>query len=110
MSVSDLVFALNFLIKLGFEIQTRLDSLNQAAEDLQLLNANLRLLLKVFENPVNEDIIKTQVSEFINILDILQSIAHSCAKCAKALDIDLAGAAIATKRAETHGRRFIKRI
>ncbi|KAK5629071.1 hypothetical protein RRF57_004786 [Xylaria bambusicola] len=90
-------------------MSTRLDSLNQAAEDLRLLNTNLGLLLKVFENPVNEDIIKAQVSEFIHILDILQSIAHSCAKCAKALDIDLAGAA-ATKRAETHGRRFIKRI
>ncbi|KAJ2905713.1 hypothetical protein MKZ38_004580 [Zalerion maritima] len=75
-----------------------------------MLDANLKLLLKVFENPVNEDTIKTQVSEFINILDILQSIAHSCAKCARALDIDLARAAIATKRAETHGRRFIKRI
>ncbi|KAI1288679.1 hypothetical protein F5Y03DRAFT_404548 [Xylaria venustula] len=109
MSASDLVSALNFLIKLGYEIQTRLDSLNQAAEDLRLLNTNLTLLLKVFENPVNEDIVKTQVSEFIHILDILQSIAYSCAKCAKALDIDLAGAA-ATGRAETHGRRFIKRI
>ncbi|KAI0528263.1 hypothetical protein F5B22DRAFT_632675 [Xylaria bambusicola] len=109
MSASDLVSALNFLIKLGYEIQTRLGSLNQAAEDLRLLNTSLTLLLKVFENPVNEDIIKTQVSDFIHILDILQSIAVSCAKCAKALDIDLAGAA-ATKRAETHARRFIKRI
>ena len=56
MSASDLVSALNFLIKLGFEIQTRLDSLNQAAEDLQPLDANLKLLLKIFENPVNEHI------------------------------------------------------
>lgn len=110
MSASDLVSALNFLIKLGSEIKTRLDSLNRAAEDLQLLNTNLMLLLNVFENPVNEDIIKTQASDFLNILNILQSIAHSCTKCAKALDIDLAGATIATKKTEAHGKKFVKRI
>lgn len=71
------------------------------------------LLASVVKGPicvtVNEDIIKTQVSEFIHISDISQSIAHSCAKCAKTLDIYLAGAT-ATRRAETHGRKFIKRI
>jgi len=110
MSASDLVSALNFLIKLGLEIKNRLDSLNQAAEDLQLLNANLMLLLNIFENPVNKDVINTQVSEFINILDVLQSIANSCTKCAKALDIDLTGETITTKKVEAHGKRFVRRI
>ncbi|KAH9985934.1 hypothetical protein F4779DRAFT_639385 [Xylariaceae sp. FL0662B] len=106
MSASDLVSALGFLIKLGLEIKSRLDSLNQATEDLQLLNANLMLLMKVFENPVNEDIIKAQ--EFITILDVLQSITQSCTKCAKALDIDLAEAGIATKKTEAHSKKFAR--
>ncbi|KAK0767246.1 hypothetical protein N5P37_000980, partial [Trichoderma harzianum] len=102
----DILSTLNFLIKLGLEIKTRLDSLNQAAGDLQLLTTNLQLLLKVFENPVNGDIIKTNLSEFVNILDVLQSIAHSCTECAKALDTDLAGATTATEKT----KRFVKRI
>jgi hypothetical protein len=109
MSTLDILSTLNILIKLGLEIKTRLDSLNQTAEDLQLLTTNLILLLKVFENPVNEDIIKTHVSEFVNILDILQNITHSCTKCAKFLDIDLTGATIATKT-EARGKKFVKRI
>ncbi|PKK42611.1 hypothetical protein CI102_14855 [Trichoderma harzianum] len=102
----DILSTLNFLIKLGLEIKTRLDSLNQAAGDLQLLTTNLQLLLKVFENPVNGDIIKTNLSEFVNILDVLQSIAHSCTECAKALDTDLAAATTATEKT----KRFVKRI
>lgn len=102
----DILSTLNFLIKLGLEIKTRLDSLNQAAGDLQLLTTNLQLLLKVFENPVNGDIIKTNLSEFMNILDVLQSIAHSCIECAKALDTDLAGATTATEKT----KRFVKRM
>lgn len=110
MSGLEILSTLNILIKLRLEIKTRLDSLNQATEDLQLLTTNLILLLKVFENPVDEDIVKILVPEFANILDVLQSITHSCTKCAKALDIDLAGTTIATKKIEAHGKRFIKRI
>ena len=107
---ADIVSTLGTLIKLGLEIKARLDSLNQAAEDLQLLTTNLMLLLKIFENPVNETLVKTHVSEFVYILDVLQSIAHSCTKCAKALDIDLAGATTTIKKAEGRGMKFIKRL
>ena len=108
MSGSDIVSTLNVLIKLGSEIKTRLDSFNQAAEDLQLLNSSLILLLKVFENPVNEDIIKTNGTEFVNILDILQSIAHTCTKCAKALNIDLAGQTTACENTGVRGKKFVQ--
>ena len=107
---TDIVSTLGTLIKLGLEIKTRLDSLNQAAEDLQLLTANLMLLLEIFEDPVNEALIKTRVSEFVHILDVLQSIANSCIKYAEALDVDLAGETTATKKAERRGAKFIKRL
>lgn len=42
--------------------ENRLDSLNQAAEELQLLTTNLTLSLKVFESPVNEDIFRINAS------------------------------------------------
>ncbi|KAK4107087.1 hypothetical protein N656DRAFT_793423 [Canariomyces notabilis] len=92
------------LLNLGRVVQTY-----PTAEELQLLTTNLALLLKVFENPVNEDIIKANVPQFVTILDVLESIARSCTECAKALDIDLAGARIATKT-ESRGKRFVKRI
>lgn len=92
MSVLDILSTLNILIKLGTEIKTRFDSLNQATDDLLLLTANLRVLLKVFEEPENEDIIKTHPLEIVAILDILQGIAQSCTSCAKALSDELAGA------------------
>lgn len=110
MSASNIYDALNILIKVGLEIKNRLDSLNQAAEDLQLLTINLKLLLMVFENPVNEDIMKAHVSEFVNILDVLQSIANSCAKCAKALDIDLAGETASTGKTEALGKKILRRV
>ena len=106
----DVVDTIGIIIKLGVEIKTRLDSLNQAAEDLQLLTTNLSLLLKLFENPVNDALIKTHVLELTCILDILQSIAQSCTKCAKALDIDISGATDAAKKAEGRGQKFIKRL
>ncbi|KAK4675296.1 MLKL and TUDOR domains-containing protein [Podospora pseudoanserina] len=109
MSAMDIVSTVTILINLGLEIKNRLDSLNQAAEELQLLTTNLTLLLKVFESPLNEDIFKTNASQFVPILDVLESIARSCRECAKALDIDLAGATIATKT-ESRGRKFVKRI
>ncbi|KAJ4865033.1 hypothetical protein T069G_01563 [Trichoderma breve] len=102
----DILSTLSFLIKLGLEIKARLDSLDQAAEDLGLLTANLRLLQGVFENPVNGDIVKANLSEFVSILDVLQSIANSCKECAKALDTDLAGA----KSAAEKTKRVFKRI
>lgn len=106
----DIVGTIGIIIKLGTEIKTRLDSLNQAAEELQLLNTNLSLLLNLFENPVNNTFIKTHVLELACILDILQSIAHSCTNCAMALDVDITGATNATKKAEGRGYRFIKRL
>ena len=107
---ADIVSTLGIIIKLALEIKDRLDSLNQATEDLQLLHTNLILLLKLFENPVDEALAKTRVSEFVYILDVLQSIAHSCRKCAEALDVDLPGVTAATKKAEGHGMKFIKRL
>ncbi|PFH56076.1 hypothetical protein XA68_17117 [Ophiocordyceps unilateralis] len=110
MSVSDLLTTLNVLIKLGQEIKNRLDSLNQAAEDLHLLTTNLQVLLTVFENPANENIMKTHVSEFVALLDILQSIADSCAKCAKALDIEPSGEKNAGANKGLSGKKLIRRI
>ena len=102
MSGSDIVSTLNVLIKLGSEIKTRLDALNQAAEDFQLLTRSLTDLMKVFEDPVNEEIIKTHGTEFVNVLHVLQSIAHTCTKFVKALDIDLAGPMTASKNTGLH--------
>ncbi|KAL7919034.1 hypothetical protein ACQKWADRAFT_302440 [Trichoderma austrokoningii] len=102
----DILITLNFLIKLGAEIKTRLGSLNQSAGDLQLLTTNLHLLLNVFENPNTGEIVKANLSEFVNILDVLQSIAHSCTECARALDTELAGATTAAEKT----KRLVKRI
>ncbi|PHH62898.1 hypothetical protein CDD81_6616 [Ophiocordyceps australis] len=110
MSVSDILTTLNVLIKLGQEIKDRLDSLNQAAEDLHLLTTNLQILLTVFENPDNENIIKKHVSEFVALLDVLQSIADSCTKCAKALDIEPSGEKNAGDNRELSGKKLLRRI
>jgi hypothetical protein len=110
MSVSDILFTVNILIKLGTEIKTRFDSLNQATDDLLLLTANLRVLLKVFEEPENEDITKTHSSEIVAILDILQGIAQSCTSCAEALGVELAGATAVTQKTGMNGKRFAKRL
>ena len=109
MSAMDIVSTVTILINLGLEIKNRLDSLNQAAEELKLLTGNLMLLLKVFESPANKDIINTNVLEFLNILDVLQGIAQSCTKCAKVLDIGLTRATTATST-ESRGKKFVKRL
>ncbi|KAL5113147.1 hypothetical protein ACEQ8H_008989 [Pleosporales sp. CAS-2024a] len=109
MSLSDILSTLTILIKLGTEIKTRFDSLNQATDDLLLLTANLRVLLKVFEEPENEDIIKTHSSEIVVILDILQGIAQSCTSCAKALGIELAGATAVTQKTGLNSKNIAKR-
>jgi hypothetical protein len=109
MSAMDIVSTVTILISLGSEIKNRLDSLNQAAEELQLLTTNLTHLLKVFESLVNEDIFKTNALQFVPILDLLESIARSCRECAKALDIDLAGATTAAKT-ESRGKKLVKRL
>ncbi|UKZ74035.1 hypothetical protein TrVFT333_001689 [Trichoderma virens FT-333] len=75
----DILSTLSYLIKLGLEIKARLDSLDQAAEDLGLLTANLKLL---------------------------QGIARSCTEWAKALDTDLAGAKSASEKAKRIFRRM----
>uniref|UniRef100_A0A0B7K6E0 Fungal N-terminal domain-containing protein n=1 Tax=Bionectria ochroleuca TaxID=29856 RepID=A0A0B7K6E0_BIOOC len=110
MLVGDIQSTLLVLIKLGVELKARLDALNQAAEDVQLLTTNLRLLLIVFENPANESILKGHVSEFVSILDILESIAKSCAKCAQVLDLDPSGQTAAEGSREAFGRKLIRRI
>ncbi|KAM3547738.1 hypothetical protein ARSEF4850_009834 [Beauveria asiatica] len=110
MLIVDIQSTLLVLIKLGVELKARLDALNQAAEDLQLLTTNLRLLLVVFENPANESILKEHVSEFVAILDILQSIAKSCAKSGKLLDMDPSGQAAVDGSQDAFGRKLIRRI
>ncbi|PHH87963.1 hypothetical protein CDD83_8164 [Cordyceps sp. RAO-2017] len=110
MSVSDILTTLNVLIKLGQEIKNRLDSLNQAAEDLHLLTTNLQLLLTVFENPANENLMKTHLSEFVALLDVLQGIADSCAKCAKALDIEPSGENNVGDNKGFAGKKLLRRI
>jgi hypothetical protein len=110
MSVSDILSTVNILIKLGIAIKSRLSSLNQATDDLLLLTANLQVLLKVFEEPENEDIIKTHSSEIVNMLDILQGIAQTCTSCAKALGVELAGATTATQKTGMNGKKFAKRV
>ncbi|KAK4101832.1 hypothetical protein N658DRAFT_530591 [Parathielavia hyrcaniae] len=109
MSAMDIVSTVTILLNLGLEIKNRLDSLDQAAEELQLLTTNLEILLTVFESPRNEDIFKTNALQFVRILDVLESIERSCRECAQALNIDLAGATIATKT-ESRGKGFFKRI
>ena len=106
----DIVGTIGIIIRLGIEIKNRLDSLDQAAEDLQLLISNLSLLLKLFENPINNALIKTHVLELACILDILQSIALSCTKCAKALDVETTGATNAANKAQGRGQKFINRL
>ncbi|KAM3520592.1 hypothetical protein NHJ13051_006753 [Beauveria bassiana] len=110
MLIGDIQSTLLVLIKLGVELKARLDALNQAAEDLQLLTTNLRLLLIVFENPANESILKEHVSEFVAILDILQSIAKSCAKSGKLLDMDPSGQAAVDGGRDAFGKKMIRRI
>ncbi|KID94660.1 hypothetical protein MAJ_09380, partial [Metarhizium majus ARSEF 297] len=108
MSAIEILSTLDVLIKLGSEIKTRLDSIPRAAEDLQLLDTELRLFVTMFQNPANKNI--PLMSEFVIIPHVLESIADLCTKCAKALDIDLAaGATVATKTGP-YGKRFVKRI
>lgn len=110
MLVGDIQSTLLVLIKLGVELKARLDAINQAAEDLQLLTTSLRLLLIVFENPANDSILKEHVSEFVAILDILESIAKSCAKCGKVLDMDPSGQMAADGNRDVFGRKLIRRM
>ncbi|TLD22370.1 hypothetical protein PspLS_07768 [Pyricularia sp. CBS 133598] len=102
MMASNIVSALTFIIQFGVEVKDRLDSLNQAADELKLLNVTLMSLLKAFENPTSK--INTQGSEFLVMLEILDSIKDSCKKYVYALDKNRAGATDATKT-EFHGSR-----
>ncbi|KAI1259892.1 hypothetical protein F5Y18DRAFT_432864 [Xylariaceae sp. FL1019] len=110
MSGADILSTLNILIKLGFEIMDRLDSLDRAAEDLQLLNSSLELLLKMFANPANQNIIETHPTEFLSILNILQSIVRSYTKFAKALNVSASTANNARKTTLERGRGAVRRI
>ncbi|KAK4182396.1 hypothetical protein QBC35DRAFT_172930 [Podospora australis] len=86
MSAMDIVSTVTILINLGMEIKNRLDKINEAAEELQLLTAKLEVLVEVFGDPQNEDIFKTNVPRFAPFLIVLKSITESCEECAKALD------------------------
>ena len=108
MSGSDILTTLNVLVKLVSEIQNRLDSEHQAAEDLRLLNSNLCLLEKVFRNPVNGDILNSKEPEFVNIPNVLISVEQTCKKIAKALDIELAGQT--TVSGNTGAKKLFQRI
>ncbi|KAI0143817.1 hypothetical protein GGR57DRAFT_518126 [Xylariaceae sp. FL1272] len=110
MSGAEILTTLNVLIKLGFEIMDRLDSLDRAAEDLQLLNSSLELLLKMFANPANQNIIETHPTEFLTILNILQSIVHSYTKFAKALNISSSSANNARKTTLERSKGAVRRL
>lgn len=107
-SAFELLSTLQVLIKLGSEIKTRVDSIPRAAEDLQLLDTELRLLVTLFQNPANKDI--PLMSEFVIIPHVPESIADLCTKFAMTLDIDLAAGATMATKTGPHGKRFVKRM
>lgn len=110
MSALDIISTLNIIINLGLDIKARFESLNQAADEINLLNIKLRLLCKLFEDRGNDDIITTHLSEIAMIVDIVQSIAQSYTKCAKALGVEITVTNTATTRPEARGKKYVKRL
>jgi hypothetical protein len=110
MSALDIISALKIIIDLGFNIKDRFDSLNQATEEISLLNTNLRLLCKLFEDGGNDDIITIHRSEILSILDIVQSIARSYTNCARALGIEIHGTNTAPTKQEAFAKKYVKRV
>lgn len=109
MSGSDVITTLNFLISLGSEIKSRLASIDLAAEEFQLLDAKLNVLLEVFKDPENKDLIV--LPQFLRILDILESIEKCCTKCAKALHINVGETSeTGASKAEALAKKFFKRL
>ena len=110
MSAFDIISTLNIIINLGLDIKARFESLNQAAEEINLLNTKLRLLCKLFEDRRNDDIITTHLPEIAMIVDIVQSIAQSYTKCAKALGVEIPATNTAASKPEARGKKYVKRL
>ena len=108
MSAFDIISTLNIIINLGLDIKARFESFNKAAEEINLLNTKLRLLCKLFEDRVNDDIITTHLLEVAEFVDIVQSIAQSYTKCAKALGVEID--ATNTAKPEARSTKFAKRV
>jgi hypothetical protein len=110
MSALDIISTLKIIIDLGLDIKARFDSLNQATEEINLLDTNLRLLCKLFEDRGNDNIITIHRSEIVSILDIVQSIARSYTNCARALGIEIHGTTTATAKPEAFAKKYVKRV
>ena len=110
MSAFDIISTLNIIINLGLDIKARFESFNQAAEEINLLNTKLRLLCKLFEDRRNDDIITTHLPEIAMIVDIVQSIAQSYTKCAKALGVEIPATNTAAPKPEARGKKYVKRL
>ncbi|KAL8634329.1 MAG: hypothetical protein Q9228_008077, partial [Teloschistes exilis] len=106
MSAFDIISTLNIIINLGLDIKARFESLNQASEEINLLNTKLRLLCKLFEDRGNDDIITTHLSEIAMIVDIVQSIAQSYTTCAKALGVEIPATNTAATKPEARGKKY----
>lgn len=106
----DIISTLNIIINLGLDIKARFASLDQAAEEINLLNTKLRLLCKLFEDRGHGDIITTHLWEIATIVDIVQSIAQSYTKCAKTLGIEIPATNTATTKLETRSKKYVKRL
>ncbi|KAK6346148.1 hypothetical protein TWF730_010480 [Orbilia blumenaviensis] len=105
----DIIAIAELLLKMGLEIQERFEYLDQTAEDLKLLNTNLRLLRSTISvDDEQDELWKNNRSELLNILDFLQSVEDTCKECAKALGLEIAGAEIttSTKKTNARGKRF----
>lgn len=105
----DIISTLTININLGLDIKARIESLNQAAEEFNLLNTKLRLLCKLFEDPGNDDIITTHLSEISMFENTVQSILQSYTKCAKALRVEIPATDTATTKPEARGMKYFKR-
>ena len=110
MSALDIISTLKIIIDLGLEIKARFESLDQAAEEINLLNTKLRLLCKLFEDRGNDDIITTHLSEIAMMVDIVQSITQSYTKCAKTLGVEIPATNTATIKPEARGRKYFRRL
>ena len=110
MSAFDIISTLNIVINLGLDIKARFEELNQAAEEINLLNGKLRLWCKLFEDRGNDDTIATHLSELATIVDIVQSIEDSYKKCAKTLSVETPATNTVTTKPEARAKKYVKRL
>ena len=110
MSAFEIISTLDIIVRVGLDIKARFESLNQAAEEINLLNIKLRLLCKLFEDRRNDDIITAHPPEMEMIVGILQSIAKSYTKCAKALGVEFPPTNTAASKPEARGKKYVKRL